>query len=162
MDILAFLLMVALFVTHAYRSDKAKQEKKRTYSRRERLHNMALRFRDECMEESKKAMAQYTAVLNWKRWRSTPDLDYMSYRFISDYIKAIEELEKEYRYNYTIKYADGDAQLRCEAEDFLHSYLLDEYWAEISEIANTFRDIGQNMKEQISELKENYNKHERS
>ena len=125
-----------------------KSQKERLYYCRQRLHNMTLQFRGECLAETKKVIARYTAAIDRESYHRDWSLD-----FISDYRKSINNLKNEYLRNYAMKYSGGDNRLRIEAED-LPAHVLEEYEAEISEIANTFRDLSYNMYEQIKELRE--------
>lgn len=158
MDILALLLMVALYVSFAYMGKKEKrhrEEKEWIFTCRDRLHSVARRFRDECMEEANKVIAKYTYAINRGSWHDLPAFNYMDYKFIHDYYEAIDARKEEYLNNYAEKYADGNERFRIEPRD-LPAYILDEYKAEISEIASSFHDIGYYMSTQIDELKQDY------
>lgn len=165
-EILVSILSVAIVIPFVvlfikiYNENQAKKDRReRLYFSQRRLHKMALQFRDECMAETKQVIAQYTAAIAWKSFRHRPD--YLANSFITDYKKAIDSRKKEYLGKYAIIYSEGDNSLRIEAEE-LPDYILDEYEAEITEIANTFRDISYYMEYQISDLIEKYNKLERS
>ena len=132
-----------------------KARKERLYYCQQRLHGVALQFRDDCMVATKHVLAQYTNFLKQKSFLHS--LGYTGYYFLSDYCNTINNLKKEYLGNYAIKYSEGDNQLRIEAED-LPTYILDEYESEISEIANTFRDLSCYISDQIEELTEKNNK----
>ena len=148
-----------LFIKILNENQAKRDRRERLYFSQKRLHKMAIQFRDECMTETKKIIAQYTAAIDWKSFRHRPD--YLANSFITDYKKAIDSRKKEYLGKYAIIYSEGDNSLRIEAEE-LPDYILDEYEAEITEIANTFRDISYYMEDQISDLIEKYNKLERS
>ena len=148
-DFIACMLLFALFLLGFYYERKKKQRKEHEewlYFCQKRLHKIALQFRDDCMAATKEVMTQYTAFLTWKTYR------FGSATFLSDYSKTIERLAEEYTVNYAEKYSKGDNRLRCEVED-LPNYILDEYRAEVSEIAKTFRDFEHLMWENIHELK---------
>ena len=129
-----------------------KHRKEQLYFAKKRLHKLVLRFRDDCMEETKKFVAIYTAKLSWKSYRYATD--YMTCSFISDYRKSISSIKEDYLVHYAIRYSEGDNRLRCEAED-LPRYILDEYESELSEIATIFQNLSDSMWQQIEELKEN-------
>ena len=140
-----------LFIKIYNESKVKKAQKERLFFCQNRLHQVALLFRNECMAETKKVIARYTAAINWKSYRHD-----WSFDFVRDYRKAIDSLKKDYLGNYAMTYSGGDARLSMEAED-LPAYVLDEYEAEVSEIANTFYDLGCCMIEQIEELKQKAN-----
>lgn len=150
MEILILILFMALIISHAYRDHKDKLKKDQLYFCTNRLHCIALQFRDECMAETKKAIARYTASIDWKSYRRD-----WSHDFILDYRESINNLKTEYLSNYAMKYSGGDNRLRIEAED-LPTYIVDKYEAEVSEIASIFRDLGYFMQEQIEELKQEH------
>lgn len=154
-DFIGCLLFFALFMLGLYYQHKDKKRKEyeewRYYCQR-RLHSLALRFRDECMVEAKAVITRYTNFIKLRSYHNDRSSD-----LIAEYEKSIDNLKKEYLCNYATKNSDGNNRMRIEAEE-LPKYMLEEYEAEISEITNTFRDIGYHMWEQIQELKENYNK----
>lgn len=127
-----------------------KAEKERLEFSKKRLHNMALRFRDDCMDATNRVIASYTHVIANKGYRQRYEfLPYL--HFLSEYGKAIGALKEEYLCKYVTKYAEGDNQLRCEAED-LPDHILEEYKAELSEIASIFDNIRRYMYQHIEEL----------
>ena len=143
------LLIFALIMLGLYYERKEKRRKEHEewlYFCQKRLHKIAIQFRQDCMEATEQVIAQYTTVLTWKSYRYGPN------SFIWEYRDSITRLEEEYKVNYAEKYSNGDNKLRCEVED-LPNYILDEYRAEVSEIANTFRQLGYCISNQISELK---------
>ena len=147
---MSFLLFFALIMLELYYERKEKRRKEHEewlYFCQKRLHKIALQFRQDCMEATEQVIAQYSSVLTWKSYR------YGSNSFVWDYRDSITKLEEEYKVNYAEKYSSGDNKLRCEVED-LPNYILDEYRAEVSEIANAFRELGYCISNQIIELKE--------
>lgn len=142
------LFVLFLKIHNEFEAKKARKEQ--LYFCQKRLHKLALHFRDDCMVATKQVVAQYTTFLTWKTHRYGPD--YIVCTFLSDYRNTIDKLKEEYLKNYAIKYSEGDNGLRCEAEN-LPNYILDEYAAEVSEIANTFRDLSYYIADQIRELK---------
>ena len=152
-DFIACMLVFALFLLGFYyeRKKKARMEHEEwIYFCQRRMHKLALHFRDDCMAATKQVVAQYTTFLTGKTYRYGPD--YIVCAFWDDYREKIDKLKEEYLKNYAIKYSEGDNGLRCEAED-LPSYILDEYTAEVSEIANTFCDLSYYIGDQIREMK---------
>lgn len=148
----AFAILFGVMFIKIYNEiqDK-KRRKEQLYFAEKRLHKMTLHFRDDCMEETKKLVAKYAALLTCKSYRYSPD--YMTYSFLSDYRKTIDSIKEDYIVNYAIRYSKGDNWLRCEAEDLPIS-ILGEYETEITEIANTFDDLCDSMRKQIEELKD--------
>ena len=145
----AFAIPLAVIFIKIYREYQAKKRRKeRLYFAEKHLHKMALQFRDECMEESKKVIAKYTSAVRFGSYRVCD----WAIDFIFDYRESIDTMKEDYLTRYAIRYSEGDNWLRCEAED-LPRYILDGYEAEISEIANTFREISYHMADQIDELK---------
>lgn len=148
----AFAIPLGILFIRIYQESKARKERKeRLYYCRERLHKVALQFRDDCVAETQKVIVQYTSVLDWKSYWRTPD--YTTYAFLSEYRDKIEFLKTDYLVNYAKKYSDGDEWLRMEAEDFFASSVYFEYKAELSEIDKIFQDIYDCMREQIEERK---------
>lgn len=151
-SLIATALAIPLFVLfiRVYNAVLAKKSRKeRLYFCQKRLHNMALCFRDECITATQKVIAQFAAVMGGKSYLRAPN--YMTFSFLNDYNKLIRSMREDYLVNYATKYSEGDTSLRCEAED-LPRYLLDEYEAEISEIATTFRALSDCMLQQIEEV----------
>lgn len=149
-NLMSCLLFFALFMLWLYYERKEKRQKAHEewlYCCQKRLHKIALKFRNDCMEAAEQVIAQYTNVLTRKSYRYGPN------SFAREYRDSITRLEEEYKVNYAEKYSSGDNKLRCEVED-LPNYILDEYRAEVSEIANTFRELGYCISNQISKLKE--------
>ena len=140
--------VIFIKIYNEFEAKKARKEQ--LYFAEKRLHKMALRFRDDCMVETKKVIAQFTATVDWKSYLRGPD--YMTYSFLFDYQKTIDSIKEDYLVNYAQKYSNGDNLLRCEAEDLPIS-ILSEYETEITEIANTFDDLCDSMRKQIEELK---------
>lgn len=147
---IACLSIFALFMLGLYYERKEKRRKEHEEWLcfcQKRLHKIALQFRQDCMEATEQVIAQYTSVLTWKSYRYGPN------SFVREYRDSITKLEEDYTVNYAEKYSKGDDRMRCEVED-LPNYILDEYRAEVCEIANIFRDLGYCISDQIRELKE--------
>ena len=145
----AFAISLGILGIKIYNEfETKKRRKERLYFAEKRLHKMALQFRDECMEETKKVIVKYTSSVRFGSYRICD----WAVDFIFDYRKSIGAMKEDYLTAYAKKYSDGDNGLRIEAED-LPRYILDEYEAEISEIANTFYEISYHMADQINELK---------
>ena len=147
MSVILFLALIMLELYYERKEKRRKEHEEWLYFRKKRLHKLALQFRRDCMEAAEQVIAQYTTVLTWKSYR------YASNYFLWDYRNSITRLEEEYKFHYAEKYSSGDNKLRCEVED-LPNYILEEYRAEVSEIANTFLELGYCISNQINELKE--------
>ena len=155
--------ILAIKISNEIKANKEKKE--RLYFSEKRLHCIALKFRDDCIAETKKLISKYTVVISQRSYRHLPD--YLTFSFISDYNKKIECLKKEYFTDYAMKYSEGDNLLRIEAED-LPNFILEEYKKELSDIAASFhnlsdymrQEIEKNEKEYINQLSKNYAENE--
>ena len=147
----AFAIPLGVLCVKIYNeSQDKKHQKERLRFAEKRLHCIALQFQEDCMEATKKVIAQYSIALTHKSYRYGPDS--LTYSFLSDYRKTIDSMKEDYLAHYAIRYSKGDNWLRCEAEDLPIS-ILGEYETEITEIANTFDDLCDSMRKQIEELK---------
>ena len=131
------------------KTEARKYEKERLHIAQNRLHRFALRFRDECEVASKTAIEQYTIVL--KRRQFWNIAGFTPFDFLTTYSKAINNLRDEYIGNYAQIYSNGDNSLLCEAED-LPRYIVDAYCTEIDEFTQTFREIGNYMRESLQKV----------
>ena len=143
-DFLGLLLLFALVSRGLYYEHKAKKRKE--YEEwicyyRTRLQRKALLFRDDCQSLTEKVFAQYTNTLLWQSYRHAPD--YILYSFLFTYKEEIKRLKAEYIAN-------------PETES-LPNYLIEEYEKNISDIASTFLELADLMRNQIEEAKERNN-----
>lgn len=135
-------VMYILKILDYFRNKKV--EKEWLYFCRTRLHRLALRYQNECMEVTKKVVKRYSDVLVLRNYNA-------GYTVLSEYGKDINELKKDYLSNYALKYSEGDNQLRGEAED-LPAYILDEYTTELEELTIPFHDICRYMHEYLESI----------
>ena len=143
-DFIGLLLLFALVSLGLYYEHKAKKRKEYDewiYCRRKNLQSIALHFRNDCQSLAQEVFTQYTANLLWKSYLHMPD--YITYSFLSNYKEAIIKLKAEYIAN-------------PETES-LPNYLIEEYEKNISDIASTFLELADLMRNQIEEAKERNN-----
>lgn len=143
-DFIGCLLLFALFMRGLYYEHKDKKRKEYDewiYYRRQKLQGIALHFRNDCQSLAKEVFAQYTNKLLWKSYLHAPDC--ITYSFLSNYKEEIIRLKAEYIAN-------------PEAES-LPNYLIEEYKKNISDIASTFLELADLMRNQIEEAKERNN-----
>ena len=143
-DFIGCLLLFALFILGFYYENKDKKRKEHEefiYCRRKQLQRMALQFRDDCQAVTQETIARYTNILLWKSYRHAPD--YITYSFLSKHKEKIKSLK-----------AENIANLEAES---LPNYLIEEYENNISDIAATFLEIADLMRNQIEEAKEESN-----
>ena len=135
------LLTFALFMLGLYYEHKEKKRKEYDewiYYRRQKLQGIALHFRNDCQSLAKEVFAQYTNKLLWKSYSHAPD--FVTYSFLSNYKEEIIRLKAEYIAN-------------PETES-LPNYLIEEYEKNIADIASTFLELADLMRNQIEEVKE--------
>lgn len=143
-DFICCLLLFALFMLGLYYEHKDKKRKEYDewiYYRRQKLQGIALQFRNDCQSLAKEVFAQYSSKLLWKSYLHAPDC--VTYAFLSNYTEEIIRLKAEYIAN-------------PEAES-LPNYLIEEYEKNISDIASTFLELADIMRNQIEEAKERNN-----
>ena len=140
-DFIGCLLLFALFMRGLYYEHKDKKRKEYDewiYYRRQKLQGIALHFRNDCQSLAKEVVAQYTNKLLWKSYLHAPDC--ITYSFLSNYKEEIIRLKAEYIAN-------------PETES-LPNYLIEEYEKNIADIASTFLELADLMRNQIEEVKE--------
>lgn len=140
-DFIGCILLAVIFALGLYYEHKDKKRKEYEewiYFRRAQLQRNALRFRDDCQSLTEKVFAQYTNELLWKRYRHVPD--YILYSFLSTYREDILRVKSEYIANSEIQ--------------TLPNFLIEEYEKNLSDIADSFSELANLMRNQIEEVKE--------
>ena len=135
----------------------AKKQGKKDYEEwidccRKYLYRIAYNFSNDCQSIAEKAFVQYTTIIQNDSYRHTPD--YMTYSFLSDYMKCINALKEEYTDNVIKKLNEAMGRTTITT---VPNFLIEEYSKQISDIHNAFSDFSYLMRKHIDEAKEKIN-----
>ena len=153
-DFICCLLLFALFMLGLYFESKEKKRKEYEswlYNSERTLLNISDRFERACFEATENAFEKYTQNVRVCEWYCT--LENNSSLILSKHQHTIDNLEKDYIDNLAEKYSDGYAYRKI---DGLPTYLKEEYYQRIKDIASRYRYINFIMMMRIRTLSPEY------
>ena len=149
-DFICCLLLFALVMLEIYHENKGKKRKEYEewiYGSERTLRNISDRFERACFQETEDAFEKYTWEVRFCEWHCTLEKDSSS--ILSKHKQIIDNLEKDYIENLADKYSDGYEYRKI---DSLPTYLKEEYYQRIKDIASRYRHINFTMMMRIRTL----------
>ena len=143
-------MLYALFILGLYYEHKEKKRKEHNswlYHRERELRNISDGFEQACFEATEDTFEKYTWNVRFCEWHCTLEKD--SSVVLSKHQRTIDDLERDYIENFQEKYSGGYASRKI---DNLPTYLKEEYYQRIKDIASRYRHINYTMMMRIQTM----------